>query len=141
MCCLKSQVVQANDTFKTYNNFLTYFREPCQMATPAPTTPEESLLEQFLNSGDITSEASTIGYTFKPISEVLAEMGLHSEGRILAKAIEYHNCFGPNRAWMQTENSNEFSCQCTLECDSGEHLDVTSCTCIDVGADSFVVIP
>jgi len=67
-------------------------------------------VQNFLNSGNMSSRTSIIGYTFKPLSDVLLwAFSNQSQSSMLAKAIEYHGCSKRGMKWVQ-QIDGSFGC-------------------------------
>jgi len=66
-------------------------------------------VQQFLNSGNMSSRTSVIGYSFRPLSDVLLWTGFSNQSRMLAKAIEYHGCTAEGKLWLEQEDGS-FAC-------------------------------
>jgi hypothetical protein len=72
-------------------------------------------VQKFLNSGNMSSRTSIIGYTFKPLSDVLLwTFSNQSQSSMLAKAVEYHGCTKQGMKWVQ-QKDRSFGCQSSTD--------------------------
>lgn len=92
----------------------------------------EEELDNFLKSGDLNSESSTVSAVFKSLADLAAGAGYYKESLQLGNAIDYVGCKQP-WVWLQDGDSNSHSCQCNLQCQNGGKLDTNTCTCSCVG--------
>merc|ERR1712113_945286 len=87
-------------------------------------------VQNFLNSGNMTSRTSIIGYTFKPLSDVLLwAFSNQSQSSMLAKAVEYHGCTKQGMTWVQ-EKDGSFGCSGATETSNP-----------DIAETEFLVLP
>lgn len=86
-------------------------------------------IDQFLRGGDLTDSSSRISLTFRPVYEILMQMGFWQQGLVVMKADDYYTCHSPQRAWLPAGAANDHECQCVLECQNGGSLDPSACTC------------
>merc|ERR1712151_778893 len=85
------------------------YHDNCVLGGGAPETVATELcsknatsedVQTFLNSGNMSSRTSTIGYTFRPLADVLLWFGfLSNQSKMLAKAVEYRGCTKKGKTW------------------------------------------
>lgn len=88
-------------------------------------------VQKFLNSGNMSSRTSVVGYTFKPLSDVLLWMNFsnQSQSSMLAKAVEYHGCTKQGMTWVQ-QKGGSFGCNSATDTSS-----------LDFAETEFLVLP
>merc|ERR1712039_810591 len=69
-----------------------------------------------------------IGYTFKPLSDLLLYAGYAKESHAAQKALEYSVCVAPRHQWALGA-TGEYGCQCQLSCKNCGILDPDVCVC------------
>jgi hypothetical protein len=94
-------------------------------------------LDRFLSGGDMASSSSKIGLTFRPVGEILMQMGFWQQGLHVMKADEFYTCDSLLGTWTPTSTvtGSDHECKCTLQCQNGGTLDRNSCTCTCRGND------